>query len=124
MKKNKRLKEIITLIVLLINFICSSFLYRVYAENEIELSTEDILKSQSSSMGLSSFIEEANKYKNEDFDIDVKETISSAIKGNINNKTLVEKVLSVFFGQIGKAITTIRQCDGNYYNFQCVKKCK
>lgn len=108
MKRNKRFKEIITLIVLLINFICSSLFYKVYAGNEVELSTEDILKSQSSSMGISSFIEEANKYKNEDFDIDVKETISSAIKGNINNKTLVEKVLSVFFGQIGKAITTMR----------------
>lgn len=105
MKENKRLKEILVfLIILLIPLICSSFFYNVYAENE----TEEILKNQSDSIGIDSFIEEANKYKNEEFDINVEQIISSAIKGNIDNKTLGKEILSILFGQVEESISTIR----------------
>ena len=105
MKENKRLKEILVfLIILLIPLICSSFFYNVYAENE----TEEILKNQSDSIGIASFIEEANKYKNKEFDINIEQIISSAIKGNIDNKTLGKEILSILFGQVEESSSTIR----------------
>ena len=79
--KNKRLIKII--VILLIYFCYLSFCYKVNAEDDI---TSELLKSQSSTLGISSFIEEANKYKSEDFDIDVNELITSAIKGNVDNQ--------------------------------------
>ena len=94
--KNKRLIKII--VILLIYFGYLSFCYKVNAEDDI---TSELLKSQSSTLGISSFIEEANKYKSEDFDIDVNKLITSAIKGNVDNQT------------IG---STIRKHYGNYNN--------
>ena len=121
MKENKRLKEILVfLIILLIPLICSSFFYNVYAENE----TEEILKNQSDSIGISSFIEEAKKYKNDDLDIDVEEIISSAIKGNIDNKTLGKKILSILGVQLEETIATIRKHNDYNYNIKCFKEYK
>lgn len=109
MKENKRMKKIITIFaVLFISFSCSSIFDEVYAENNIDSSTEEILKNQSDSIGIASFIEEANKYKNEEFDINVEQIISSAIKGNIDNKTLGKEILSILFGQVEESISTIR----------------
>lgn len=106
---NKRLKFywklIIIIIVLLLSFTYNIFFYISKAENEIDQGS--ILESQSKSVGISSFVEEANKYKNEDFDLDINELISSAIKGNIDNKSIGEKILSIFFGQIGESIKSI-----------------
>ena len=88
--KNKRLIKII--VILLIYFCYLSFCYKVNAEDDI---TSELLKSQSSTLGISSFIEEANKYKSEDFDIDVNELITSAIKGNVDNQTIGRKILAL-----------------------------
>lgn len=120
MKKNRRLKRIIIIfLVLLVNLIYTSLFYKVNAENETDDMTQEILKSQSDSIGITSFIEEANKYKNEDFDIDINQLIKSAIKGNIDNKTLSEKILSILFGQVQEAITSIRKHNGNNCNIKC-----
>ena len=69
---------------------------------------KEILKNQSDSIGIASFIEEANKYKNKEFDINIEQIISSAIKGNIDNKTLGKEILSILFGQVEESISTIR----------------
>lgn len=109
MKKNRRLKKlIIILVVLLINFIQSSLFYKVSAENEVNSIVQETLQSQSDSIGISGFIEEANKYKSEDFDIDVNELVSSAIKGKIDNKTIGKKISAILFSQVKEAITAIR----------------
>ena len=105
MKKNIRLNIII--FIFLLSFIYSSLFYKVNAENENTVSTEEILKGQSDSVGISSFIEEANKYKNEDFDIDVSKLISEAIKGNIDNKKIGNKIGGILFSQLGEAVTSI-----------------
>lgn len=109
MKKNRRLKKlVIILVVLLINFIQSSLFYKVSAENEVNSIVQETLKSQSDSIGISGFIEEANKYKSEDFDIDVNELVSSAIKGKVDNKTIGKKISAILFSQVKEAITAIR----------------
>lgn len=108
MKKNKRLKKLIVILfVLLMSFIYSSLFYNVSAENEDDV-TQEILKEQSESIGITGFIEEANKYKNEDFNINVNELVESAIKGKIDNKTMGEKILSILFSQIEESIVAIR----------------
>ncbi len=125
MKENKRMKKIITIFaVLFISFSCSSIFDEVYAENNIDSSTEEILKNQSDSIGISSFIEEAKKYKNDDLDIDVEEIISSAIKGNIDNKTLGKKFLSILVVQLEETIATIRKHNDYNYNIKCFKEYK
>lgn len=125
MKENKRMKKIITIFaVLFISFSCSSIFDEVYAENNIDSSTEEILKNQSDSIGISSFIEEAKKYKNDDLDIDVEEIISSAIKGNIDNKTLGKKILSILGVQLEETISTIRKHNDYNYNIKCFKEYK
>lgn len=94
--------------ILIIILLCSCFSSRVEAKDEKEaISTETILKSQSDTLGISSFIEEANKYKNDDFDIDIGKTISSAIKGDIDNEKLGKSILSILFSQTREAISSI-----------------
>lgn len=122
MKKNKRFKKIFT--ILLIYFICLCTFNKTYAEENTDNQTEEILKSQSDSIGISSFIEEANKYKNEDFDLNIDEIITSAIKGTIDNKTIGKKILEIFFSQIGETVSTIRKCYCNCHNIKYIKKYK
>ena len=110
--RNKRVIKII--VILLIYFCYLSFCYKVNAEDDI---TNELLKSQSSTLGISSFIEEANKYKSEDFDIDVNELITSAIKGNVDNQTIGRKILAQLFSGAREAISTIRKHYGNYNNY-------
>lgn len=109
--KNKRIIKII--VILLIYFSYLSFCYKINAEDDI---TSELLKSQSSTLGIFSFIEEANKYKSVDFDIDVNELITSAIKGNVDNKTIGRKILAQLFNGAREAIGTIRKYYGNYNN--------
>ena len=102
--KNKRIKICLIIIVILFTFSKS-----VCAEetNTEDVDTDAILESQSETLGISSFIEEADKYKSEDFDIDIGDLITQAIKGEIDNKTIGEKILNLLFSQIGEAIKSI-----------------
>ena len=50
----------------------------------------------------------------EDFDIDVNELITSAIKGNVDNQTIGKKILAQLFSGAREAISTIRKHYGNY----------
>ena len=61
---------------------------------ENTLSQEDIFKSQQESLGINSFIEEADKYTGDVYeDIDMGELFSSAITGNIDNETIFKSIL-------------------------------
>ena len=61
---------------------------------ENTLSQEDIFKSQQESLGINSFIEEADKYTGDIYgDIDMGELFSSAITGNIDNETIFKSIL-------------------------------
>lgn len=120
MENIKKLKNK-TKLIFIIAIISCCISSKVYAEGNEEISTEEILKNQSDSLGISSFIYEANKYKSDDLDLDIQELITSAIKGKIDNKTIGQKVMSILFSQVKDAITSIRQYFDNSYNFKCVK---
>lgn len=58
---------------------------------------EEILASQSETLNIKGFVSEANKYTGEAFaEIDVKNLMKDAIKGKIDNKNLIGKVLNLF----------------------------
>ena len=91
-------KLIITIIsIILAQFIFTSFFYKVKAENT-ETDQNSIIESQSKSFGISSFIEEADKYQSEDF--------------------------SILFKQTSSAIKTIRHNNDNSNNIKCNEKHK
>ena len=117
-------KLIITIIsIILAQFIFTSFFYKVKAENT-ETDQNSIIESQSKSFGISSFIEEADKYQSEDFSIDVSELFASAVKGNVDNKSLGQRILSILFKQTSSAIKTIRHNNDNSNNIKCNEKHK
>lgn len=61
---------------------------------ENTLSQEDIIESQQESLGINSFIEEADKYTGDVYeDIDMGELFSSAITGIIDNETIFKSIL-------------------------------
>lgn len=94
MKKRKFCLKLIILTVFFV-FICTS---NTLAN---ETSTEDILESQKDSLNISGFLEEADKYTSDLYrDMDVGEIFNKAIKGEIDNESIIKRFLSI----IGKEI--------------------
>ena len=80
---------------------------KVYS-TENTLSQEDIMESQQESLGINSFIEEADKYTGDIYeDIDMGELFSSAITGNINNETIFKSILKSLGGEVFDSITVL-----------------
>ncbi len=70
----------------------------VFAE---ETGTEGILESQKNSLNISGFLDEANKYTSDLYgNFDVDDIFNKAIKGEIDNESIIKKFLSI----IGKEI--------------------
>lgn len=58
---------------------------------------DDIIQSQQASLNIGSFISQANKYTEEVFpDLDAGQLLASAIKGDIDNNQIFQKILSLF----------------------------
>ena len=95
------MKKIIILI-LIIFLMYPSF---SYAE---EVSQEEIINSQKSSINISKFIEEAKKYTSNVFEnTDYNELLNSAITGNIDNKQLGNSILNIIGKETLGSIKTI-----------------
>ena len=102
--KNRRLKIILIIILFITIFTPTA---NAEETNTTDVDTDAILESQSETLGISSFIEEADKYKSDEFDIDVGELITGAIKGEIDNLTIGQQILNLLFSQVGEAIKSI-----------------
>ena len=64
----------------------------VFAE---ETGTEGILESQKNSLNISGFLDEANKYTSDLYgNFDVDDIFNKAIKGEIDNESIIKKFLS------------------------------
>ena len=97
------MKKIIIILLLLIIFIPNI----VCAENET-VSEESIIESQQETLGINSFIKEADKYtKNIYEDIDMSDLFTSAISGNIDNETIIKSILDSLGGEVLDAITIL-----------------
>ena len=92
----KKLKFIFKLIILIVIFI--SFGNISLAE---ENTTDEILESQKDSLNIGGFLEESEKYTEDIYgDINIEDIFNSAITGNIDNKQLLNNILSI----VGKEI--------------------
>lgn len=92
----KKLKFIFKLIILIVIFI--SFGNVSLAE---ENTTDEILESQKDSLNIGGFLEESEKYTEDIYgDINIEDIFNSAITGNIDNKQLLNNILSI----VGKEI--------------------
>ena len=84
--------------------ILTIFFIHIFSLNTFAASTdEEMINSQKETFGISSFIENANKYTGEFFEgIDMNSMLNSAIKGNIDNNTLYKKIINL----LGKEVKT------------------
>ena len=69
---------------------------------------EETIEEQQEEFGISEFIEQAEEYSGEFFeDIDMNEILENAIKGEVDNQTLFQKVLSVLGGELVDGFTVL-----------------
>lgn len=89
----------------------------ILSVSNISLATQDeILKSQYDALNIKQFVSQANTYTKEVFDgIDANELMNSAIKGKIDNKSLINKILNLFGKEIGQTLKIVRK----YYSSNC-----
>jgi len=94
-------------IFILFCIICSFFTNTSYA-------TDVVIESQLDALDLSSFIHEGEIYTKEIFpDIDVNELLNSALKGEIDNKSLYSGILSILGKEVMSSITLMRKYTNN-----------
>lgn len=121
-KLNIRLKKYKRINIILITILISLHInntYQVKAENitiektesqniqEQKEISEEIIASQSKTLGISDFLKEADKYAQKEFELDIGEVLNSAIKGKIDNSSIWQKILGLLFKDTIKAISSI-----------------
>lgn len=81
-------------------------MFAILSINTISMATnEEILDSQSDKLNIKKFVDEANSYTKDSFgDLDINELLNNALKGDINNKSIVEKIMSLFGSEIGQTL--------------------
>lgn len=92
----------------------SSLFFLLITSNHISYATEetasqeDILKSQQDNLNISSFIKEAQKYTQDNFeDLDIGQVFSSAITGNIDNKMIINAAIKLIGKEVIDCITVL-----------------
>lgn len=71
-------------------------------------STEEIISSQMDALNISSFIKEGENYTKDIFpDMNLNEFLNSAIRGEIDNKGIMNNILSLFGDEILRAISLL-----------------
>ncbi len=75
--------------------------------------TDAVIESQLNALDLSAFIKEGENYTKEIFpDIDVNKLLNSALKGEIDNKSIYSGILSILGKEVMSSITLMRK----YFN--------
>lgn len=94
------MKKVTTVIIMLILLLLLT--PKVYAIDK------EIISQQQSALNISGFIEESTKYTEKIFpDMDLGELLESAIKGEVNNKTLLNSVLNLFGNEVKSTLKTL-----------------
>ena len=80
-----------------------------FASSEMDMeeneTTDEIISSQMDSFNISSFLEEADKYSSDLLkDIDIKELLNDAIKGNIDTNKLIKNIFPLLGNEIKEAL--------------------
>lgn len=94
-----KIKRIILIFIILLSCIFLNISYGIDTA---------IMESQSEALGISSFLDEANKYsKDLSDDIDIKEIFTSAIGGNIDNSKIFKNVFGLFGKEVVNCLQTL-----------------
>lgn len=76
---------------------------------------EEILEEQSRTLNINQFTTKADEYTKETFGgMNTKELLNSAIKGEIDNKTIISKILNLFGNEIRQTLHILRGNCNNY----------
>jgi len=85
------------------------FMVVIWISNISFATQEEILNSQAENLNIKGFVSEANKYTKDVFEgVDASDLINDAIKGEIDNKTLIEKILGLFGKEVTQTLTIVR----------------
>lgn len=91
------IKKIIILLILIFMFLSNT-----------SYATEEIIASQMESLNISSFIKEGQAYTKKSFpDINIEDLLTSAIKGKIDNKNILNSCFEIFKDEFKSAISLI-----------------
>ena len=70
--------------------------------------TQQMIKEEQDTFGISDFVKETDKYTNDFFDdINVSDVLNSAINGKVDNSNILKKILNLFGKEIVSSIKTI-----------------
>jgi len=100
------MRKVVLMIIMMLVVFCF-FPPASYAVEEIA-DTGTILQSQQDSLGIASFLEEAQKYTSSVYeDIDINELFTSALKGKIDNEKMVKSVVGLLGKEVVSSITVL-----------------
>ena len=95
-------------IILIIAILCSLCDVSMAKEVENNVNTDDIIKSQSDSLDIGSFLNETSKYSTGILDgMNMSNLLSDAISGKIDNSSIGKKILETFFKELLGAFASI-----------------
>ncbi len=84
------------------------FIILILMHNSCYAIEEQIIASQKNNLDISNFLQEAQKYTNSIFpDTNVDQLLTDAIKGNINQKKMVDRILHLLGDEIKNTIRTL-----------------
>lgn len=84
-------------------------LIMLFFSNKSSIAAEEVLEGQKETLHIKDFAKEANEYTKDVFSgIDVNELINNAIKGKIDNKTIITKILNLFGKEVIQTVRIIR----------------
>lgn len=105
MKKGSKLIFLIILVLLTLSI---NIPVLATDSTEDELTQEEVLESQQESLNIDDFIEEAEKYTEDIYsDIDIGDLFTSAISGEIDNKSIIKNILNKLGEDVLDSITVI-----------------
>lgn len=95
------MKKITTVIIMLIFLL-------LLAPNNVYALDQEIISQQQSALNISGFIEESKKYTEKIFpDMDLGDLLESAIKGEVNNKTLLNSIFNLLGKEVKSTVKTL-----------------
>ena len=101
------IKKVVYFIILIIIV----FMPTSYAE------TENTIQEQQETFGINTFIEEAEEYTGEFFeDININQILNSAIKGEVDNSTIYERIFNLLGKEVKTSIYSLARNFRNYNN--------
>ena len=96
-------------------FIISFFLAILYGSVVYGAETNETIKGQEEALGISEFLQEAEKYTKETFsDMNLSDIYESAISGNMNMNGIVSTILKLAGDETLNTIRTLRVCISYY----------